>query len=468
VHLKKFLAGPSHGLDHNAHRSHMLRLAILSSGLSKISSLAQLGISIPLVFHTLGTHEYALYLLLTAALATIAFMQMGAGPGLTSAIAKAHAEGNHNEQAGAFASALLFVLGTTLLGGGIISTVVRMVPPTRLFGTNFAFDQPEIIHTTNVCILVMVATTVLSVVDSALAGYLEQVASNLGNLVGNLVSAGLLIVVCYHRHATIVQVILVMYGVTGLSRIANLLILVSRRPYLLTGFAHMNHRSMRKLVSVGTAFSLIQVSCMFEQSGGTYVMAHLSTVESTDIFGLVYKGVSLAASVVGIFTQPLWPTIADALARHDFNWIQQTARKTRQSLMTIAGTLTAGLTAASVLGIEHVWHVKIGTNRALIIVLAIYLFTNIWTHYHYILLEGLDRVWAVAGLVLLENSMMLAFGTIFVPRWGAIGMAGAYLVASIVVPAWLLPCILGGRLTELKEACIWLKIPDTHRKARRL
>jgi O-antigen/teichoic acid export membrane protein len=191
---------------------------------------------------------------------------------------------------------------------------------------------------------------------------------------------------------------------------------------------------------------------MFEQSGGTYVMAHLSTVESTDIFGLVYKGVSLAASVVGIFTQPLWPTIADALARHDFNWIQQTARKTRQSLMTIAGTLTAGLTAASVLGIEHVWHVKIGTNRALIIVLAIYLFTNIWTHYHYILLEGLDRVWAVAGLVLLENSMMLAFGTIFVPRWGAIGMAGAYLVASIVVPAWLLPCILGGRLTELKEA----------------
>jgi O-antigen/teichoic acid export membrane protein len=85
-------------------------------------------------------------------------------------------------------------------------------------------------------------------------------------------------------------------------------------------------------------------------------------------------------------------------------------------------------------------------------VLAIYLFSNIWTHYHYILLEGLDRVWAVAGLVLLENSMVLAFGIIFVPRWGAIGMAVAYLLASIVVPAWLLPRILGGRLTKLREA----------------
>jgi O-antigen/teichoic acid export membrane protein len=451
LRIGRILTGSRQGADHNVNRSHMLRLAILSSGLSKISAIVQQGIALPLVYTALGAHEYALYLLLTAALGTIAFLQMGAGPGLTSAIAKAHAEGNHREEAAVFASAFLFVASTTTLGAAVVCAVVRLVPAAKLFGTNFSADQPEILHAIDVCMLVMVTTVVLSVVDSALAGYLEQVASNLGNFLGNFVSAGLLIVVCYHRHPSIVEIVVVLFGVASLSRIANLLILLTRRPYLLTGLIHINRQSMGALISVGTGFSLIQGACMIEQSGGTYVMAHLATVQATSVFGLVFKGIVLASSVVAIFTQPLWPTIADALARRDFLWILQAARKTRLVLMTIAGVLTTGLLAATALGVERIWHLKLGEDRAVIVVLAIYLFSNIWTHYHYILLQGLDGVWAVARIIMVENLMMLAFGILLVPKWGAVGMAWGYLLASLAVPAWALPRMLGSRIAMLRR-----------------
>jgi len=56
---------------------------------------------------------------------------------------------------------------------------------------------------------------------------------------------------------------------------------------------------------------------------------------------------------------------------------------------------------------------------------------------------GLDRVWNVAALVIVENLTMLGFGWLAVPHFGAEGMACAYLAASVVIPAWILPRILG-------------------------
>jgi O-antigen/teichoic acid export membrane protein len=449
IDIGMLIKGAQQGLDPGTRRSHLLKLAMISGGLSKLSSLLLQGLAIPLVYHALGPHQYALYLLLTAALATITLMQMGAGPGLTASIAKAHAEVNQFEQSGILASAVAFVLGTALLGAAGVWITLHFVPVTTLFGSNFAADRAEILHAANVCLIVITASVVLSVVDSTLAGYQEQGFSNLGNCAANLVSAGLLIPVCYYGHPSIAQVILILYGASGLSRLVNLALLVYRRPYLLKGMAHMTRRSTAAMASVGTAFWLIEAACMIEQSGGTYIMAHLTTIHATDVFGLTYKSVSLVASGVGIVTQPLWPSFADALARQDFAWIQRIARRTRKSLMTAAGAVTVCLLLGGGSVFARIVHVRIDTG--LLSVLAVYLFFNIWTHYHYVLLEGLDRVWVVTGIIGLENALMLLFGVLLVPLWGAMGMACSYLFASLVGPVWALPRILSTRLSELRD-----------------
>ena len=441
--------------SHRARRSRLLRLAVLSSGLSKVTAVGLQGLAIPLVYHALGTHQFALYLLLTAALATITLLQFGAGPGLTQAIAKAHAQGDGNDESGALASAFAFVTAAATLGGAACVLLVRVVPAATLFGASYAGDQSVIVHTADAVVLVMGILMVLGVVDSALAGYQEQVATNVGMSIANVVSTVVLIALCRFHQPTIVQVMLVLYGGAILSRFVNLIVLLARRPYLLRGAMHMNRRNLGLMMHTGAAFWIIQATGVLEQHGGTYLMAHLTTPHATDIFGVIFRAGNLVSSAVGIFTQPLWPAFTDAVARHDSGWVRSAAARIRRIIMSIAGALAFLTIALGSWAIEHVMRVNIAGNRRVVVIIGIYILFNLWTHYHYVLLMGLDRAWTVAGLVLIENLSMLVLGVALIPHMAASGMATAYLLASALLPAWLLPRILRGRMNHIARSHAW-------------
>lgn len=431
---------------HARRRDRLLRLAMLSSGLSKVTAIGLQGLAIPLVYHSLGTHQYAVYLLLSAALATLSLLQLGAGPGLTQAIAKAHAVENRREEAGALASAFTFVAGTSILGATACLALMHIVPAGILFGSSFAADQAEIVTVANVAVLIAFLSIVLGVVDSALAGYQEQVATNLSMCVSNLLSTAALIVLCRSSHPSLTQVILVIFGGTVLSRLANCLLLFFRRSYLLAGFGHINRSNMALIVHTGTSFWLIQATGVLEQHGGTYLMAHLTSAQDTDIFAIIYRATCLASATVGIFTQPLWPAFTDAVARHDSQWVNQAAARIRRAILATAGALTIAMIGAGPWCIQHLWHIDVSGERMVVFILALYLFSNLWTHFHYVVLMGLDRIWTVACLVIVENMVMLVIGGFAVPHFGAVGMAAAYLAASLVIPAWVLPRILRKRM----------------------
>lgn len=431
---------------HGKRRNRLLRLAMMSSGLSKVTAIALQGLAIPLVYHALGTHQYALYLLLSAALATLSLLQLGAGPGLTQAIAKAHAADNRGEEAGALASAFAFVGGMSLLGAVACLMFIRLVPAGVLFGPSFAADQLQIVQAANVAVLIAFLSMVLGVVDSAWAGYQEQVVTNLSMCASNLLSAAALIVLCRLFHPSLIQVILVIFGGPLLSRLANCVLLFSRRTYLLAGFRHISKFNLALVIHTGVSFWLIQATGVLEQHGGTYLMAHLTTAQDTDIFAIIYRATCLASATVGIFTQPLWPAFTDAVARHDSAWVQRAANKIRRAILLTAGVLTVAMIAAGPWCIEHVWHIDVSGKRMVVLVLALYLFSNLWTHFHYIVLMGLDRIWTVACLVIVENLSMLVLGAVAIPRFGALGMAAAYLLASAAIPAWVLPRILRKRM----------------------
>src|ERR1700724_1259692 len=196
--LKDFLSILTGG-EHRSRRSALLRLAIISSSLSKVCGLALQTIAIPLVYRSLGQHRYELYLLMTAALATIAIAQMGAGPGLTQGIARANAAGRRNQEASLINAAFRLTTVTALIGGAIVLAVLHLIPPSVIFGSPFAGERAAILTVANVCVLVGIAQIVSGVVDAALAGYQEEMFSNIGAMVSNILSIGLLFFVCRYR-----------------------------------------------------------------------------------------------------------------------------------------------------------------------------------------------------------------------------------------------------------------------------
>ena len=442
-------SGSHSATAHGLRRNRLLRLAMMSSGASKLTAIALQGLAIPLVYHALGTHQYALFLLISAALATLALVQLGAGPGLTQAIARAHATDNRREEGGALASAFAFVAGTSLAGAAACLALVRLVPSGVLFGPAYAGDQAEVVRAATVAVLIAALSIVLGVVDSALAGYQEQVATNLGMCVTNVLSTVALVLLCRYLHPSLIQVILVLFGGPIFCRVTNLFLLFTRRSYLLLGFRYINTRSLGLIANTGASFWLIQAMGILEQHGGTYIMAHLASAQDTDIFAVTYRAVCLASATVGIFTQPLWPAFTDAVARHDVTWINRAAHKIRRAIILIAVCLALIVISFGGWGIQHLWHIDITGKRMVVVVLGLYLLSNLWTHFHYIVLMGLDRIWSVASLVIVENLAMLGLGRLAVPHFGALGMAAAYLLASVAIPAWALPRILRGALRSV-------------------
>jgi O-antigen/teichoic acid export membrane protein len=409
--------------------------------MSKVCGLALQAIAIPLVYHSLGQHRYELYLLLTAALATIVLAQMGAGPGLTQGIARANAGGNREQETALLNAAFRVTAAAAVLGGFAVLLVIHLLPPDKLFGAAFSQDRSEILSVANVCVLVLMAQMITGVVDSALAGYQEQLFSNVGAMVANILSIGFLFLVC-RKAPSIIGVIVVLYGVPTLSRLANLVALYLRRPYLLEGVLRSCRGYYSVLLSVGLAFWTVQLGGVLEQNGGTYVLAHLSSTQETNLFAILYKNLSLAGAVVGIVTQPLWPAFTDAIAHRDIGWVHTSYAKIRRALTMYSCLVGVAIVTAGPWICERVIHVDATGRFVLFLILGTYFIANIWTHLFYVTLMGLRGIWKVAAIAVIENILMLIFGIALVPRFGASGMALAYLIASIALPAWLLPILM--------------------------
>jgi O-antigen/teichoic acid export membrane protein len=447
--LKSFLPKLT-GTEHRSKRSALLRLAIISSFLSKIFALALQAIAIPLVYQSLGQHRYELYLLMTAALATIAIAQMGSGPGLTQGIAKASAAGKRDQEACLINAAFRLTTVTALIGGGIILALLHLIPPGAIFGSSFAGERSAILSIANVCVFVVIAQIISGVVDSALAGYQEQMFSNIGAMISNILSIAVLVFVCKHG-PTISGVIAVLYGVPTVSRVANLFVLYLRRPYLLRGSFQSCRGFYSVLLNVGLAFWAIQLGGLIEQHGGTYVLAHLTSTQETDLFAIVYKIFSLVGSVIIIITQPLWPAFTDAIAHRDFDWIQRSYTKIRRALTLFSCVIGFLMITVGPWGVKHFVHVDTTGSRLMFGVLGVYFVANVWTHLYYVTMMGMQGIWRVAIVALFENVLLLVLSLLLVPRLGAAGMALSYLSASLLLPVWLLPQLMKKTIREISS-----------------
>ncbi len=428
----------SAAVTHRERRSALLRLAVYSSGGSKVTALALQGLAIPLVYRALGSHQYALYVLLSGVLASISLLQMGAGPGLTRGLAQAHAEGDRERESALFCGALIFSACAAALGAAVVSTAVHVIPSQSLFGAAFGSDHSEITHVTSICALLLAVHIVLGVVDSALAGYQEQVFTGVSTGLTNIVTTCVLCVIC-SRSPSITSVVLTLYGLPACSRLVNLVMLLRRRPHLMSCISRPVNWPLRMLLHTGVGFWIVQVGGLLEQNAGPFLLAHLSTPQAVDIFAITFKICGFAGAVVGTLTQPLWPSFTDAIARHDMAWVSRVFRKVRLALVSLSSVLAVGIVIFGSWFLTHAVHASVGPGRSLFVVLAIYLVANMWTHLHYVTLMGIIDIWRIAGIVLAENCLMIVCGALLAPRLGASGMALGYLLASMMLPAWLLP-----------------------------
>lgn len=369
---------------------------------SKITTVALQIIAMPVAAISLGAHGFALYAMLTAAVGWLTLSNLGIGPTLIVRLAAAHANGRLKEQRNIFSSGFFPTL--------IISAVVTLsailatwkIPIENIFGPLYVADVSTIRWGLTTLVVMFFVQTNLSMFESAQAGYQEQYIQNIISTVSSIPCL-LGVLILARMDPTPVGLIFALNAPVLIFRCGNAIFIMCRHPPIRPSLKAFRWPICRTLVKGGTIFSLA--------GGAGNFLAHILPVilvgrafssEISAAFAATMNALILASGAISMLSTPLWPAIADSVARGDRDWAQTAYNRLLWSVM-IFGLLTAIFLAVKGDWLFQIWFKgQINPGRNLILAMALYFLASCWESAHFTILVGLHKIAAASILVFLR------------------------------------------------------------------
>jgi O-antigen/teichoic acid export membrane protein len=436
-------------------RAKRLRWAVASSLLSKAAgSVAQL-LTLPLIAHALGAPRYGAFLALTASIAWTSLLSFGLRPALTRLLAEARASKCIDSERRLISAAVGFtgVIAILLLLATL--TVTGFVDPHVLIGAGAEIPDREL-SLGLFAVMGVVAVHFCAATSTAIrAGFQESYVSNLLSFLANIVIiAGAAL--ANARGAAIWGWVLVLYTPFAAFFLADLIVLVARRPKIslpkASGRAEWRHPHVRALLTVSGATSGVQIHYFLTAFGTVILVSHLYSTAATVAFGSMMRGTILAAGLISIFVLPSVPALTDAATRNDIAWVRTCSM--RLLGMTLVGSSMIAI-AVALFGAQLV-HLWLGTSVQPSPLMCVsfagyFLFSMLnFTGFNVALALGAVKGvgWQfIAEAALVYLAILVFRSTAWLP--GAEGVAVALAVGAISINSWSLPLRIHHRIHEL-------------------
>lgn len=433
-----------------AFRIGRVRLAFITSAVSKALGFLVQFLAIPLAVKALGAERFGIYTMIVSALVWIDLGRLGIGPGLTRGIAVAWNQGDKQGEKELFSNAFFLLTAMALLVGGMLALILGIdgLSLKDLVGDSAPRYRNEILAGVAVVMGFLMAQIIFSAGEAARSAYQEEYINNIMNSLGNLLAMVLVIWVAYYW-PTIQGFCVAIFGSIALSKGLNIVVLlgVSRR-YLLPRWRNVRPDVAKHLLNLSFAFWIVQLATLMMHNFSLVQLGAIVGPETLAPFALLFRMLQLLSTVVLMVTMPLWPAITDALIRGDHNWIRYAYTR----LLKIV--LSFSMVVAVVLGLKgddliRLWVPDmVDFDVTLIKVLSVYFVIWMWNHSNTTVLFGLGRLWPVACTLLVEGSLVLILGSYLTPSLGNLGMALALCIAGVATSSWVLPLLIRRELHE--------------------
>lgn len=318
-----------------AHLRHRrIALSAVASALSKAVSVLSLFVSVPLAVHYLGQERYGLWVTMTSVIMWLGVSDLGLGPTLVNAVAraKARSEPEHAARLVATGFWLLVAIGVLLILA--LASSYRFVSWTGLFNVpNQALAQEVGPAFTGLllCFAIGLPLSCVAQVQSALQeGYVASAWSAVGTVLG-LLGLGLAI----WTGANLTWLVASVALGPVLAAAANALNdWGRRRPELRPRLGNFRRALVKELLGRGSLFILMQISVAVVFNSDNFIAAQLFGLESVTAYTVPQRLFSLCPLVLNFFFTPLWPAYHEAKTKGDVEWVKRTFRR---SLLTAFG-----------------------------------------------------------------------------------------------------------------------------------
>lgn len=431
-----------------AHRDRSLRLAVITSLISKVGTIVLRLVSIPIAVHLLGMELFGVYTAITMAVGMIDMLHIGIGPALTKALAKAVARGDRETERTVFGTSILLSLGLTALAATGAALLLCNVPIPSLFGPEFAPVRDTMFRAALLGLVIIQVEMMCIPFEMGRDGYQETRFTNAWGAAGNLFGALLLLGGIWF-FPTIEFLLIAVNGSIALAKLGNTIHLLAQRPYLFPRLSLFRKALVPPLARDGIRFSITYIlAAAVEYNLMAFLIGRHVGPEAVGVWNVMITVHFSLTGLVGMITKPYWPALMDAFERRDLPWIARSSNRLRLGGLGFALFAASGLIALGPWGLPlwagEEFHTAVPEaflmDRLALIAFAAYFVVHIWRHINQTLALGIGWVPPVARVVVAEAVVLVSAASFALYRQAGIGtiyltMAGAIALLS----GWLFP-----------------------------
>jgi O-antigen/teichoic acid export membrane protein len=441
------LSEPS-AIGNAAHRDRSLRLAVITSLISKVGTIVLRLVSIPIAIHLLGMELFGVYTAITMAVGMIDMMHIGIGPALTKALSRAVARGDRETERTVFGTSILLSVGLTLIAASAALMLLVNVPIPTLFGSEFAPVADTMFNAALLGLLIIQIEMICIPFEMGRDGYQETRFTNAWGAAGNVAGALTLLIGIWF-FPTIEFLLLAVNGSIALAKLGNTCHLLIQRPYLFPRLSLFRKKLVAGLATDGVRFSITYIlAAAVEYNLMAFLIGRHVGPEAVGIYNVMITVHFSLSGLVGMFTKPYWPALMDAFERQDTPWIIRTSNRLRMGGLGFAFLAGVGLVALGPFVLKmwagEEFYTSVSENfrmdRLALLAFAAYFMLHIWRHINQTLALGIGWISPVAKVVVAEALFLISVTSFTLLHDGNIGMIYLVMAGSIALfSGWLFP-----------------------------
>ena len=421
-------------------RDRSIRLAVVTSFVSKVGTILLQLLSIPIAIRVLGRAEFGLYTTVNLTLTTIALLEVGVGPALTHGLTRARAAGDEVKQRELGSTAFFLMLGISLLAGLCLAAVLLVVPVPDLFGSSFAGKESALRPALWVGLGLFLLLFILNLTERIREGHLEVASNNLWGAAGNVMAA-----TCVGAGIWFIPqvwfLVIAVHGSMVLSKICNTAALWKKHPLMVPSLKFARPATARHLFSDGIAFSTCcLVTGFVEYNFCGWLIGRTGGPDAVALYGVFISLTVMQLGFVVMLSTPTWPAVAEALARDDHPWARKAAKR-----LYLFGT---GFAVCSALGLLLVgpWVLPVwlgpdfsGISRVLLGCYELYFIAHVWRHLNHAMMIGTGQVGKLVRIQLIESATVAVLGAIALHYGGIQAMLATMAAVILALTGTFLP-----------------------------
>jgi O-antigen/teichoic acid export membrane protein len=315
--------------EHRSLRVRRVKLAVLTSVLIRPLSVIIPFVAVPLFLKYLGTELYGLYETIGAMAMWLALTDGGLMTGLQIRLQGCHV---HGEEALAqrYVSSLVFAMGAlVVLLIGLLGLVVPLIDWNWIFHTA-ADGQAK--HEIRWAVWVAGSVTLLgsvSNISSAIySAYQEQHRATLWDGAARVLTLAACVAVVRSPFG-LVGVLLAAYGISGLLRLCNAVVLLAfEKPALRPRLALFDFALVRAALSDGIYMFVLQFAVVAIFQSDRIIIGTVLGAEHVTPYAIAGRLFIIAYGLFMIVLAPLWPAYGEAIRRGDLAFVRRGVRLT--------------------------------------------------------------------------------------------------------------------------------------------